>query len=221
MDYSPLWLTVRVASTATVILLLLGVPAAWWISSGTGPWRSFLRLAVNFPLVMPPTVLGFLFLLVFTPSAPLGRFLESAGFGILFTTRGLVLASVAGGIPFVFNPLIAGFESLPPSLSEAARVLGKGGIETLCRVLLPSMLPSLLSATALSFAHSCGEFGVVLMVGGKIPGQTTTASLALYDAVETMDMRQSRIWALLLLGLSAAVLFPALSVGRRLAARNR
>jgi len=91
----------------------------------------------------------------------------------------------------------------------------------LLRVLLPSMIPSILSATALSFAHSCGEFGVVLMVGGKIPGQTTTASLALYDAVETMDMPQSRIWAFLLLGLSAVVLFPALSVGRRLAARNR
>ncbi|HXP90995.1 MAG TPA: molybdate ABC transporter permease subunit [Fibrobacteria bacterium] len=221
MDYSPLWLTIRVASTATFLLLLLGLPGAWWISSGSGPLRSFLRLAVTFPLVMPPTVLGFLFLVVFAPSTLLGRLLDSAGLGILFTTRGLVLASVAGGIPFVFNPLISGFESLPPSLSEAARVLGKGRLEILARVLLPSMLPSLMSATALSFAHSCGEFGVVLMVGGKIPGQTTTASLALFDAVDTMDMHASRIWAVLLLGLSAAVLFPALTVGRRLAARNR
>ena len=221
MDFSPFWLTLRVASTATLILLLVGLPLSWWISSGKDSWRSFLRLAVNFPLVMPPTVLGFLILLAFSPSSVLGRFLDSAGLGILFTTRGLVLASIAGGIPFVFNPLISGFESLPPSLSEAAKMLGKGPVTTLLRVLLPSMIPSILSATALSFAHSCGEFGVVLMVGGKIPGQTTTASLALYDAVETMDMRQSRIWAFLLLGLSATVLFPALSVGRRLAARNR
>ena len=221
MDLSPFWLTLRVAAMAPSLLLLLGVPAAWWISSGKGSVRSFLRIAANFPLVMPPTVLGFLFLVVFSPESFLGRVLDKAGIGVLFSTRGLVLASVAGGLPFVLNPLVAGFESLPRSLSEAARVLGKNRLEILLRVLLPSMVPSILSATALSFAHTCGEVGVVLMVGGKIPGQTMTASIALYDAVETMDMPQARVWAFLLLGLSAVVLFPALAFGRRLAARNR
>jgi molybdate transport system permease protein len=220
-DLSPLWLTIRVAGLSTATLLVLGLPAAWWIASGTGPLRTFLRLAANFPLVMPPTVLGFCLLLAFSPTSAPGRLLDSMGAGVLFTARGLVLASVVGGIPFVVNPLVSGFESLPKSLAEAAKVLGKGPIPILLRVLLPSMLPSLLSAAALSFAHSCGEFGVVLMVGGKIPGQTMTASIALYDAVETMDMGLARIWALLLLGLCSVVLFPALAWGRHLSAKTR
>ena len=218
LDLAPILLTAKVALLSTAILALVGLPLSWWICRGRARIRWVVRLLVNLPLVMPPTVLGFLLLVMFSEGTATGHFLShSLGLDLLFTWKALVVGSVIGGLPYMCNPLMGGIESLPPSLTEAASVLGKGPVETFLRVIVPALRPVLVSGTTLAFAHACGEFGVVLMVGGKIPGETTTASLALYDAVEISDFGTGAAYAAVLLCLSCLVLVPALRVGRSLA----
>jgi molybdate transport system permease protein len=222
VEISPILLTVRVAGLSTLLLVVLGLPLSWWIARGRGRLRWVARLAVNLPLVMPPTVLGFAILAILSPGFASGRFLsDHLGLDILFTWKALVAGSVIGGLPYMCNPLLGGIESLSPSLREASAVLGKGRLETFLRVLVPALRPALVSGIVLAFAHACGEFGVVLMVGGKIPGETTTAALALYDAVETSDYPTGAAYAGILLGLSCLVLVPALRVGRSIAGGAR
>ena len=222
VDPAPVFLTLRVAAISTALLALVALPLSWWIVRGRSRLRWPVRLLVNLPLVMPPTVLGFALLVLFSPGFAAGRFLsQTCGLDVLFTWKALVLGSVVGGLPFMCNPLMGGVESLPPSLAEASAVLGKGRIETFLRVLVPALRPALASGLTLTFAHACGEFGVVLMVGGKIPGETVTASLALYDAVELSDYPLGAAYAGVLFCLSCLVLAPTLSVGRRLAGSAR
>lgn len=218
VELSPVLLTLRVAFLSTLALAVLALPFSWWIARGRSRLRWPARLLVNIPLVMPPTVLGFALLVAFSPGFAPGRFLsQTLGLEVLFTWKALILGSIVGGVPYLCNPLIGGFESLPASLWEAASVLGKGRVATFVRVILPALRPSLVSGLTLCFAHACGEFGVVMMIGGKIPGETVTASLALYDAVELSDYATGGAYAAILFGLSCLVLLPSLRVARGLA----
>jgi len=196
VDLSPMILSFKLAVICTVFLTVSGVPLAYWLSSSHSFLKLFFRSAIMLPLVLPPSVLGFYFLILWSPFSPLGNFLYSTfNIRLVFTFQGLVIASVVAGIPFMLNPLIAGFESLSPSLREASFTLGKSSVETLFRVLLPSIRPSLFIGIVMTFVHTFGEFGLVLMLGGKIPGKTLTASIALYDHVEMLQYKQAHIYA--------------------------
>ncbi len=217
-DSQPLWLTLKVASLSTAILLVLSLPLSFWLARRRSLLRELVRILCNLPLVLPPTVVGFCLLLLFSPGLPTGQFLSSRfGIEVLFTAKALVIGSVVGGIPFMVGPLAAGIEALPPSLAEASWVLGKSRAQTLLRVLLPALRPAILAGTVTTFAHACGEFGVVLMVGGKIPGVTQTASIALYDAVESMDFALAAKYAGALALLSVSVLW---AVQKQLSSRE-
>lgn len=206
MDWHPLLLSIKLATLVTAILLPFMVLIAWWLSFG-GPWKVVVRAILTLPMVLPPTVLGFYLLTLFSPNHFFGGFLEDVfGVRIVFSFTGILIASLVVAVPFFLNPLLAGFESLPKNLTDAARVLGKSRWVILWRVLLPNMVPSILTACVLAFAHAMGEFGVVLMIGGKIPGQTMVASMAVYDLVETMDYPGAFQYSLILSGTSFLVL---------------
>ncbi|HSQ41940.1 MAG TPA: molybdate ABC transporter permease subunit [Fibrobacteraceae bacterium] len=219
MDYTPLYLSLKLATLTTVILLPLLVPVAWWLSFG-GAIRTAFRVVLTLPLVLPPTVLGFYLLLLFSPNGGVGHLVEQLfGTRLVFTFAGMLCASVIFSIPFLLNPLLAGFESLSSSMTEAAYTLGKSPWTTLWRVQLPNMLPSILSGVVLCFAHSMGEFGVILMIGGKIPGKTQVASMAVYDLVEAMEYHQAGVYALLLASFSFVALLSMFLLEKRLRGR--
>lgn len=206
MNWQPLLLSLKLAAMVTVIMLPIMVIIAWWLSSG-GPWKVFVRALLTLPMVLPPTVTGFYLLILLSPNNGIGKLLDSIfGVRIVFSFSGILLASLIVSIPFFLNPLLAGFESLPKNLTDAARVLGKNKWVILWRVLLPNMIPSVLTACVLAFAHAMGEFGVILMIGGKIPGETLVASMAVYDLVETMDYQGALHYSFVLSGTSFAVL---------------
>ncbi len=188
VDVAAIWLTLRLAATATVLLLMLGAPLAWWLARTRSPLRGPVGALVALPLVLPPTVLGFYLLVSLGPSGPGGALTQSLGLGLLpFTFAGLVVASVIYSLPFVVQPLQAAFEALGERPLEAAAMLGAGPLDRFFTVALPLARPGILSAIVLGFAHTVGEFGVVLMIGGNIPGQTRVLSVALYDHVEALE----------------------------------
>lgn len=207
IDWSPLWLSLRLASFTTTILLLLGIPLSWWLARNRAPWKAAVEAVISLPMVLPPSVLGFYLLLAFSPAGGFGKLLDRwLDFRLVFTLPGLVFASVIYSLPFMINPLLAGFRSLPPDLLEAARTLGKSDGTTLFRILLPNMRASLITGAVLSFAHTIGEFGVVMMIGGSIPGETRVASVAIYDEVQSAHYGLANQYALVLLGLSFTIL---------------
>ena len=211
-----LGLTLQLAAVTTILLLVTGVPLARWLARSSSPVQSVVETIVSMPLVLPPTVLGFYLLLAFHPDGALGRVFESAlGLRFVFSFPGLVVASVVYSLPFMVQPLLSGFRSLPSSLAEAAATLGKSPLETLFRVLLPAMRPSVVTAVVLAFAHTIGEFGVVLMVGGNIPGVTRVASIAVFDEVESMHYGAANAYSLLLIALTFCLLFPIYWHNRR------
>ena len=215
-DFQPIWLTLKLAGVTTAILVLIAVPLSWWLAHARARIRLPLQTLVSMPLVLPPSVLGFYLLLAFSPSYGPGRFLkESFDVSLAFTFPGLVIGSVLFSLPFMVNPLVAGFEALPASLSEAAYVLGKSRWQTLLHVSLPNLRPALLSGLVLSFAHTMGEFGVVLMIGGKIPGVTKVASIAIFDEVESLRFDAAHAYALFLFILSFAILLVLFAVNRK------
>ncbi len=196
IDFLPLILSFKLAVICTVVLTITCIPLAYWISSSTTFVKMVIRSLAMLPLVIPPSVLGFYFLILWSPFSPVGHFLENVlHTRLVFSFTGLAIALSVAGVPFMLNPLIAGFESLPKSLREASLTLGKSEWETLLRVLLPSIRPSLLIGIVMTFIHSFGEFGMVLMLGGKIPGKTMTASIALYDHVESLEYTMAHIYA--------------------------
>lgn len=204
---TPLLLSIKISLIVTVLLLLAVPPVAWWLSRTTSFLRSVALIAGNLPLVLPPTVIGFYFLVVFGPAGPIGTLLGAMGTApLVFSFPGLTLASLLVNIPFMLNPVVAGCDALPRSLTEAACVLGKGRLETYCKVIVPCIMPSLVTGAAMTFMHTMGEFGVALMVGGKIPGKTYTASIALFDCVETMRYHAAHGYAAILLVLSCFLL---------------
>ena len=216
IDWQPLWLTFRLASLTTILLLLIGIPLAYWIAHTRTRFKPLFETLVSMPLVLPPSVLGFYLLLAFSPQQAFGAWLQQwFQIQLVFSFPGLVLASILFSLPFMVQPLQAGFQHLPRSLIEASRTLGKSDPVTLFRVLLPNMKGALLSATVLSFAHTVGEFGVVLMIGGNIPGVTRVASIAIYDQVESLQYASAHVYAGVLLVLSFSVLLAVYCMNRR------
>jgi molybdate transport system permease protein len=215
-DMEPLLLSLRLAATTTVVLLLSGIPIAYWISNTRSPLRMPVQVLITLPLVLPPTVLGFYLLLGLSPNSFIGKFfLEYLNIRLVFSFAGLVVGSIIFNLPFMVNALVAGFEGLPRSLHEASQVLGKSERTTLVRVLLPNMKPAIFTGIALTFAHTMGEFGVVLMIGGKIPGVTKVASMAVYDAVEMMDYATAHFYAAVLFVVSASFLIALFAINRK------
>ena len=207
-DYwQTLRLTLALASCTTVLLLLLGLPLAYALAHGRSRLKPLLEAVVSLPLVLPPTVIGFYLLLAFSDSTALGRFLiNTLGLSLNFTFGGILAGSLVYSLPFMVQPLQAGFGQVPHSLREAAYTLGKSRLTTIWRVLLPNMKPALLNGAVLTFAHTLGEFGVVLMIGGSLPGRTRVASIAIYDEVQSLHYAQANAYALTLLVVAFAIL---------------
>jgi molybdate transport system permease protein len=219
-DWQPLWLTFKLAAVTTFILCLIGIPFAWWLAHTKIRLKPALEALVSMPLVLPPSVLGFYLLLAFSPAHWFGGWLDQvAGLKLAFSFSGLVVASVIFSFPFLVHPVQSGFQSLPPSLSEAAYTLGKSRWQTFIHVLLPNIKPQLLAGIVLAFAHTIGEFGVVLMIGGNMPGQTRVASIAIYDEVEAMNYGAANFYALVLFGVCFAILLAVYLLNKKLLMR--
>ncbi len=211
-----IWVTLKLAGLTTLILLLLGMPLAWWLARTRSRWRAPIGAVVALPMVLPPTVLGFYLLIGLAPDGPIGQLTNALGLGSLaFTFGGLLLASVLYSLPFVVHPLQAGFASIQPALLEAAATLRASPLDRFLTVTLPLSRPALLTATLLGFAHTVGEFGVVLMVGGNIEGQTRVLSVLLYDQVEALAYADAHRLAAGLLVFSFALLLLMQWLGRR------
>ena len=187
-DLQAIWLTVRLAGIVTLILLLLGTPVAWWLARTKAWWKGPVGAVVAMPLVLPPSVLGFYLLLAMGPNGPVGQFTTALGIGTLpFTFWGLVIGSVFYSLPFMVQPLQTAFESIGERPLEVAATLRASPLDAFFTVALPLALPGFLTASILTFAHTVGEFGVVLMIGGNIPGVTRVASVQIYDHVEALE----------------------------------
>ena len=212
-----LWVTLKLATFTTVILLLLGTPLAWWLARTRSRLKAPLSAVVTLPMVLPPTVLGFYLLVLLGPNGPLGQFTHALGWGSLaFTFWGLLLASVLYSLPFVVQPLQAGFASLDTSILEVAATLRAPPFDRFKTVVIPLCRPAFITATVMGFAHTVGEFGVILMVGGNIEGETRVLSVLLYDRVEAMAYEQAHWLAGGLLVFSFAVLCLMQWYGQRL-----
>lgn len=207
IDLDPFYLSLKLAALTTALLLCLGIPIAYWLAFSRLRIKVVIEALVGLPLVLPPTVLGFYLLLAFSPDNGLGRFLDNYfDIRLVFTFPGLVVASVIYSLPFMVQPLQSGFRMVPVTLVEAAYTLGKSKWITLVKVLIPNIKSSLLTACVLSFAHTIGEFGVILMIGGNIPQETRVISVAIYNEVEAMNYRQANIYSSILLVFSFLVL---------------
>jgi len=207
MDWEPLILTFQLAFAATIVLLFISIPLAYWLAYSKSRMKPVIETLVTMPLVLPPTVLGFYLLIAFSPSNTFGQWLDEwLGLRLVFSFEGLVLASVIYSLPFMVQPVQSGFSNLSSSLWEAAYVLGKSKTVTLFKVLLPNIKPSLLTGIVLAFAHTIGEFGVVLMIGGNMPGKTKVASIAIYDEVEALNYDSAHFYSLVLFVLTFSIL---------------
>ena len=206
-DLQAIWLTVRLAGVVTLILLLLGTPLAWWLARSKAWWKGPIGAVVALPLVLPPSVLGFYLLLAMGPHGPVGQFTQWLGIGPLpFTFWGLVLASVFYSLPFMVQPLQTAFESIGDRPLEVADTLRASPLDAFLTVAVPLAAPGFLTASILTFAHTVGEFGVVLMIGGNIPGVTRVASVQIYDHVEALEYPDAHRLAAVMLGFSFVVL---------------
>ncbi|MEM9384545.1 MAG: molybdate ABC transporter permease subunit [Pseudomonadota bacterium] len=207
LDLDPVWLTARLAGVTTLILLALATPLAWWLARSQSPFRPTVEAITALPLVLPPTVLGFYLLTLLSPTAPLGRlWVQLTGDALTFSFTGLVVASVVYSLPFAVQPLQRAFEGVDGRLLEAAATLGAGPRERFARLALPLARRGYLTAGVLAFTHTVGEFGVVLMVGGAIPGETRVISIAIYEQVETLRYGEAHVLSLGLLLFSFFVL---------------
>jgi molybdate transport system permease protein len=206
-DLDAIWLTVKLAALTTVLLLLLGTPVAWWLARTRSPLKGLVGSVVTLPLVLPPAVLGFYLLVLMGPDGPVGRLTQALGLGLLpFTFAGLVVASCLYSMPFVVQPLQQAFAAIGRAPMEAAATLRASPWDAFFTVALPLARPGLLTATVLGFAHTVGEFGVVLMIGGNIPGKTQVLSMAIYNHVEAMEYTNAHWLAGGMLVFSFAVL---------------
>jgi len=215
-DLGPLWLTMQLAAVTTVILLVVATPLAWWLAFTRSPVRAPVEALTALPLVLPPTVLGFYLLILFSPNSPLGAlWVDLTGSTLTFSFTGLVVASVLYSLPFMVQPLQAAFEAVGRAPLEAAAMLRASPLDAFFTVASPLALRGYLTATVLTFAHTIGEFGVVLMVGGNIPGQTKVISIAIYEHVETINYADAHVLSAILLVFSFVVLLFVYAFNRR------
>ncbi len=218
MNWQPFLLTAELAAVTTALLLVIGIPLAWWLVYGRSPRpvRDLVEVLCNLPLVLPPTVLGFYLLLAFSPQSAFGgALLRWFDLRLAFSFSGLVIGSVLFSLPFMLQPLLGAFRQIPASYIEASRCCGKSEAVTLWRIVLPLARPGLLAGTVLCFAHTVGEFGVVLMLGGNIPGETRVASIALYHEVETLQYAAAHRYAAVLVLFAFVVLLALRRLQRR------
>jgi molybdate transport system permease protein len=207
MDWTALGVSFRLSLATMLVLLPLGLPIAYWVAFSRRRWKFLIESVVALPLVLPPTVLGFYVLLAIGPRSPAGSLYRALTGDLLpFSFQGLLLASVLYSLPFAVQPFAAAFAAVDPRLVEASRCLGSSRMKTFRRVILPLSMPGVVTGMVLSFAHTLGEFGVVLMVGGNLPGVTRTASISIYDSVQALDYGAASATSLLLLAISFAVL---------------
>jgi molybdate transport system permease protein len=214
-EWQAIWLTIRLCFFTTVILLIIATPLAWWLSSGRSRWRVAVQAIVALPLVLPPTVLGFYLLMALGPRGFIGGSLESVGLTHLaFSFEGILIASVLYSMPFAVQPLLESFNSLGRRPIEVSASLGANAIDRFFTVILPLCKGGFIVAATLSFAHTVGEFGVILMLGGSIPGETKVLSVLIYDYTESMNYQAAHQLSLLLLAFSFFVLFVVYSINR-------
>ena len=215
MDWIALWLSVRLAASTTLVLLAIGIPIAHWLVFSPRRWKVLVEAVVALPLVLPPTVLGFYVLMAIGPFSPVGRaYVRLVGHGLPFTFEGLLIASVLYSLPFAVQPFAAEFASVDRRLIEASWTLGVSRPATFWRVVIPLSVRGLVTGIVLSFAHTLGEFGVVLMVGGNLPGVTRTVSISIYDSVQSLDYAAASRTSLLLLIVSFVILVSTYSLQR-------
>ncbi|MCI6344063.1 MULTISPECIES: molybdate ABC transporter permease subunit [Campylobacter] len=208
MDFSPFYLSFKLAFISTLILLVFCVPLAYFLSRVSFKGKSVIEAIISLPLVLPPSVLGFYILVFLSPYSTIGSFFEEHfGIRLVFNFTGLVIASCIYSLPFMFAPLLGAFNSLPKNIIEASYTLGKGRITTMLKIALPNIKPSLLNAIIISFAHTLGEFGVVLIIGGSLSRETKVASIAIYEATEMLDFTTAHIYSGIMLAISFFVLF--------------
>ncbi len=207
IDLGPLWLTFKLAIITTLLLFIAGIPLAYWLAYSRSKARFVVETLVSMPLVLPPTVIGFYLLIAFSPSGSFGIWLEQwLDLRLVFTFEGLVVGSIIYSLPFMVQPIRSGFVALPENLMEASDLLGKSRLTTLRYVLLPNIKSSLLTAAVLTFAHTIGEFGVVLMIGGSIPDVTKVASIAIYEEVESLNYATANDYSAILFVLTFLML---------------
>ena len=217
MDWSPLWLTMQLAGVTVIVLLLVGTPVAWWLACTRSRFRTLVEAIVALPIVLPPTVLGFYLLVALGPHGLIGGvWKDLTGSALSFTFSGLVIASTFYSLPFVVQPLHGAFEAVGKKPLEAAWTLGASKLDAFFTVASPMAIRGYLSAVVLGFAHTLGEFGVVLMVGGNIPGVTKVLSIAIYDHVEVLEYTQAHFLSAVLLVFSFLILAIVYTVNRRL-----
>ena len=207
IDWAPLGLTFKLAFITTFLLLIISLPLAYWLAYSKKKSKAIIEALVSMPLVLPPTVLGFYLLLAFSPGNQFGQWLDKwLGLKLVFSFEGLVLASIIYSLPFMVHPIQSGLSGLPPALKEASNLLGKSAWTTYFKVLLPNIRASILSGIVLAFAHTIGEFGVVLMIGGNIPGKTKVAAIAVYDQVESLNYAAANAYSIVLFLISFSIL---------------
>jgi len=203
MDWQAIWLSVRLAAVVSAILLVVSLPLAYWLTFSRRRWTFLVESVVALPIVLPPTVLGFYVLLAIGSRSPIGRLWTAwTGHGLAFTFEALVMASVLYSLPFAVQPIAASFAQIDPTLTEASSILGASRARTFVRIILPLSIQGVIAGAVLSFAHTVGEFGVVLMVGGNLPGVTRTVSIAIYDQVQALRYQEATQTALVLLAFS-------------------
>ncbi|MCU7933885.1 MAG: molybdate ABC transporter permease subunit [Candidatus Thiodiazotropha sp. (ex Dulcina madagascariensis)] len=217
IDWQPVWLTLKLAATTTLVLLLVGTPLAWWLARSHTRWKDVVGSVVALPLVLPPTVLGFYLLLMLGPNGPIGELTQSLGLGTLpFTFPGLVIGSVIYSLPFVVQPIRNAFEAMGERPMEVAATLRASPLARFFGVAIPLARPGFVTGSVLGFAHTIGEFGVVLMIGGSIPGETKVLSVAIYDHVESLEWEQAHWLAGGMLLFSFIVVFSMFLLEKRL-----
>ena len=216
MDWPAILLSLKLSSLVCGFLLLIGTPIAYWVTFSRWRWKFLVESVVAVPIVLPPTVLGFYILVAIGSQSPIGRAWAAwSGHGLAFTFEGLVIASLLYSLPFAVQPMTVAFSQVDHQLIEASSVLGASRLRTFIRIILPLSMNGVITAAVLSFAHTMGEFGVVLMVGGNIPGVTRTVSIAIYDEVQSLDYAAANRTALLLLLFSFAVLSVVYGLNRK------
>jgi molybdate transport system permease protein len=216
MDWQAIWLSIRLAFFTTVILMVIGMPLAYWLTYSPRRWKFVVEAVVALPLVLPPTVLGFYVLLAIGPRSPVGALYARVTGGTLpFSFQGLLIASVLYSMPFTVQPVAAAFGAVDRKLLEASWCLGISRLQTFRRVIVPLALPGIATGAILSFAHTLGEFGVVLMVGGNIPGVTRTVSISIYDQVQSLNYGGALRTSVFLIGVSFTVLVMTYALQRR------
>jgi molybdate transport system permease protein len=219
-DLSPLWLTLQLAAVTTIVLLILGTPLSWWLSQTSSRLKPVIEAITALPLVLPPTVLGFYLLIILSPRSPIGSFwVDVTGNTLTFSFTGLVIASALYSLPFAVQPLQGAFEALGRAPFELASTLRAGPIDRFLTIAVPMASRGFLTAAVLSFAHTVGEFGVVLMVGGNIPGQTKVISIAIYEQVETINYADAHILSAIMLIFAFVVLLFVYVLNRRFPVR--